>query len=102
NASNPKALRGDLDNIVLKALRKEPARRYKSVDQFSEDIERHLKGLPVIACKDTFTYRAGKFVKRHKVGAAAAVLIIITLTGGIAATAWQARAARQQRDKARI
>src|ERR1700730_13812532 len=69
---NPKSLRGDLDNIVLKAMRKEPARRYASVGQFSEDIRRHLTGLPVVARKDTVSYRAGKFVSRHRIRAAAA------------------------------
>jgi len=63
---NPKLLRGDLDNIILKALRKEPDRRYASVAQFSEDIRRHLEGLPVIARKDTFKYRATKFIQRNK------------------------------------
>src|SRR6266568_1726774 len=58
---NQKSLRGDLDNIVLKALRKEPQRRYASVEQFSEDIRRHLEGLPVIARKDTVAYRTSKF-----------------------------------------
>src|SRR5450631_4934259 len=54
-------LAGDLDNIVLMALRKEPQRRYSSVAQFSEDIRRHLEGLPVVARKDTVGYRASKF-----------------------------------------
>lgn len=77
-------LRGDLDAIVLTALRKEPQRRYLTVDRFSEDIERHLEGLPVSASKDTWTYRAQKFVTRHKLGVttgavAAAVLIGVTI-----------------------
>lgn len=97
-----RVLSGDLDNIVLMTLRKEPARRYSSVEQFSDDIRRHLEGLPVIARKDTFGYRSGKFIKRHKVGVAAAALIVLTLVGGIVATIWQARIARVQRDKARI
>src|SRR5207244_1377746 len=96
NARNPKALRGDLDNIVLMALRKEPARRYKSVEQFSEDIRRHLEGLPVIARKDTFSYRASKWIRRNRVASAAAALIALTLLGGIVATTWQARRARAQ------
>jgi serine/threonine-protein kinase len=90
---NPKSLRGDLDNIVLTALRKDPARRYRSVEQFSEDIRRHLAGLPVTARKDSFTYRASKFVGRNRVGVAAACLLCLTLVGGTAATAWQARLA---------
>ena len=72
-------LQGDLDNIVLMALRKEPDRRYQSVEQFSEDIRRHLEGLPVIARKDTFAYRASKFVQRNKVAVAAAVFAILAL-----------------------
>ena len=67
-----KSLRGDLDNIVLMAMRKEPERRYASVGQFSEDMRRHLVGLPVIARKDTWSYRSGKFVRRHKVCVVAA------------------------------
>jgi serine/threonine-protein kinase len=66
---------GDLDNIVLMALRKEPERRYQSVEQFSEDIRRHLAGLPVMAREDTFSYRAAKFVGRHKAGVVALVLL---------------------------
>ena len=93
---NPKSLRGDLDNIVLMAMRKEPARRYSSVAQFSEDIRRHLEGLPVRARKDTWPYRSGKFIQRHKVGVAAAALITLTLIGGIIATFWQAKRATAQ------
>ncbi len=61
----PNLLRGDLDNIVLKALKKEPDRRYRSAESFSDDIGRHLAGLPVTARPDTFSYRAEKFVKRN-------------------------------------
>jgi serine/threonine protein kinase len=89
-------LRGDLDNIVRMAMRKDSQRRYSSVEQFSEDIRRYLEGLPVIARKDTFSYRAAKFIKRHRVGVAAACLIFLTLLGGIIATTWQARKAREQ------
>ena len=95
-------LQGDLDNIVLMALRKEPQRRYASVEQFSDDITRHLSSLPVIARPDTPGYRAAKFVQRHKAGVAAAALVFVSLTGGIVATLWQAHIARQQRDRARI
>ena len=69
-----RALRGDLDNIVLMAMRKEPSRRYASVAQFSEDIRRHVEGLPVVARKDTVGYRSAKFIRRHRVGVAAATL----------------------------
>lgn len=67
-------LQGDLDNILLKALRKEPERRYVSVEQFSEDIRRYLAGLPVVARKGTVRYRAGKFVRRNKAAVAATSL----------------------------
>jgi serine/threonine-protein kinase len=79
-----KQLSGDLDNIVLMALRKEPERRYSSVEQFSDDIRRHLEGLPISARHDTFSYRANKFIKRHVVGVAvttAVVLLIAALVG---------------------
>ena len=95
-----RSLRGDLDNIVLMAMRKEPARRYASVGQFSEDIRRHLTGLPVVARKDTVSYRAGKFVTRHRIGVAAAALIVLSLVGGIIATLIQVRTARRERAKA--
>ena len=62
-----KSLRGDLDNIVLMALRKDPERRYRSVEQFSEDIRRYLARHPVIARQDTFAYRTSKFVARNRV-----------------------------------
>ncbi len=91
-------LSGDLDNIVLKALRKDPARRYVSVAQFSEDIGRHLDGLPVIARKDTLSYRASKFLKRHRAGVAAVAAIFFLLIAGMIATTWQARVARVQRE----
>jgi eukaryotic-like serine/threonine-protein kinase len=99
---NPKLLKGDLDNIVLKAMRKEPQRRYASVEQFSEDITRHLSSLPVIARPDTRGYRTAKFIQRHKAGVAAAALVFVSLTGGIATTLWQGHIARQQRDRARL
>ncbi|HKF55557.1 MAG TPA: serine/threonine-protein kinase [Blastocatellia bacterium] len=93
-------LEGDLDNIVLKALRKEPQRRYVSAEQFSEDIRRYTEGLPVIARKDTFSYRASKFVRRHRAAVAAAALTSVVLLAGAGATAWEAHLANVQRDKA--
>jgi non-specific serine/threonine protein kinase/serine/threonine-protein kinase len=103
--SQPEKLRrllgGDLDNIVLMALRKEPPRRYATVEQFSEDIRRHLEGLPVIARKDTFGYRAGKFVGRHKVGVAAAALVVLTLLAGVVITIREERKAQRLFDEVR-
>lgn len=97
---NQKFLRGDLDNIILMAMRKEPQRRYASVALFSEDIRRHLDGLPVIARKDTAGYRASKFIGRHKAAVFAAALIVLTLIGGIAATMRQTQIARRERARA--
>ena len=91
---------GDLDNIVLKALHKSPARRYGSVEQFSEDLRRHLVGQPVTAHQDTLAYRAGKFLARHRWGVAAAALILVSLVVGIVATTHQARQARAQKAEA--
>jgi serine/threonine protein kinase/tetratricopeptide (TPR) repeat protein len=102
NIQSSKSLRGDLDNIVLKALRKEPQRRYASVQEFSEDIRRHLEGLPVTASPDTFSYRAGKFIQRNKAGVLAAAMMLITLLSATVITSWQARVARRERDKAEM
>jgi non-specific serine/threonine protein kinase/serine/threonine-protein kinase len=93
-------LAGDLDNIVLKALSKEPGRRYLSVDQFSEDVRRHLQGLPVIARKDTLGYRTAKFVRRNRAAVAGAAAVFLALVGGIVGTTWQARVARAERARA--
>ena len=89
-------LAGDVDNIVLMAMRKEPERRYVSVEQFSEDIRRHLDGLPVNARQDTVHYRAGKFVRRHRWGVMASVLIALLLIGGAAFSSYQARRAERR------
>src|SRR5271169_5740709 len=72
-------LRGDLDNIVLKALQKEPKRRYDSVKELALDIERHLQHLPVKARPSTLAYRVSKFVQRHKTEAGAALFVILVL-----------------------
>ena len=97
---SPSQLRGDLDNIILMAMRKEPERRYSSVEQFAEDIRRYLGGLPVIAREDSFGYRAGKFVMRNKAGVAAGLGIALSLVGGLIATSRQAKIAGRQRDRA--
>ncbi len=97
---NPKLLRGDLDNIVLMALRKEPARRYQSIEHFADDVKRYLENLPVKARPNTFNYRAGKFVSRNKIGVAAAFIILLSIIGGIAATVWQARRAEAEKNRA--
>jgi tetratricopeptide (TPR) repeat protein len=99
-STRQKRLHADLDNIVMMAMRKEPQRRYATAEQFAEDIRRHLNGLPVQARPATFSYRAGKFIHRHKFGVAAAILITLTLLIGIIATVWQARVARAERARA--
>lgn len=93
-------LSGDLDNIVLTAIRKEARERYSSVDRLSEDIHRHLDGVPVFARKDTFAYRASKFVSRHKVGVSLAAVTAIAVLAGLAATLYEAHVARVERARA--
>jgi eukaryotic-like serine/threonine-protein kinase len=100
NGAEKRRLRGDLDNIALKALRKEPERRYASVEQFSDDIRRHLEGLPVAARPDTLMYRGSKFVRRHSVAVIAAGLAVLALLAGMAATLRETYIAREERRRA--
>jgi serine/threonine protein kinase/predicted negative regulator of RcsB-dependent stress response len=93
-------LSGDLDNIVLMAMRKEPERRYGSVSELSEDIRRHLEGRPVRARKDTFSYRTSKFVRRNRAAVTAAAFVLLILIAGIVATTWAAMEARKERARA--
>jgi len=93
-------LRGDLDRIVLMALRKEPERRYASAEALAQDVERHLGGLPVAAHRDSRRYRLAKFVRRHRVETAAAALVALSLIGGAGAALWQASVAGRERDRA--
>ena len=97
--SDPKLaaqLRGDLDQIALAALQKDIRLRYRSVEQFAEDIRRHLAGEVISARTASWFYQAEKFVRRNKAGVALAALLLLTLLGGIIATAWQANAAKEQ------
>ena len=94
-------LRGDLDNIVMKALRKEPESRYASVSELVDDIERHLAGLPVDARPATFRYLAGRFVRRHTVPVVAGSLLLLSVLAGMVSSLWLARAASIERDRAR-
>ena len=93
---SPSALKGDLDNIILKSLCKEPERRYQTVEQFSADIWRFIDGLPVLARPATFSYRARKFYGRNKIPVLAAALILVSLFAGIAVAVSQANAAKAQ------
>src|SRR6202158_1472344 len=81
-------LRGDLDNIVLMAMRKEPERRYASSQQLASDIQRYLEGKPVIARRDTMSYRTAKFIKRHWLPVAASVSAVF-LVLAFAITAYE-------------
>jgi len=91
----PRCLRGDLDTIVMKAIRTEPEHRYPSAEEFSKDIERHLSGLPIKARKPTLIYRGGKFVRRHTESLVTATLIL-AVTAGVGV--WAARWLRKQKN----
>ena len=93
-------LRGDLDNIVLKALRKEPQRRYASVEQFAEDIRRHLDGLPVTARKASWSYHAAKFIQRHRTAVTVAAVMAVTLIAGVLVIVREARIAKANGQRA--
>ncbi len=94
-------LRGDLENIVLMAMRKEPQRRYVSADQLSDDIRRYQEALPIRARKDTWSYRTSKFTRRHRVGLAAAAAVMIVLVGFSVVTATERQRAQQEADRAK-
>ncbi len=92
-------LSGDLDNICLKALRKEPERRYSSAEQLASDVHRHIVGLPVTARPDTVTYRTRKFVSRHRVSTGLALAAATTI---VALTGFYTQRLQTERDVARI
>ena len=95
------ALKGDLDNIVLKAMHREPARRYRSVEQFSEDVLNHLERRPVLARPDTLGYRLSRFAARNRWGIAACFAVAASLTAGTLVSLSQARAAQQRFEQVR-
>jgi serine/threonine protein kinase len=90
-------LKGDLDNILLKAMRKEAQRRYASVEQFSEDLHRHLANLPVSAHEDSLRYRTEKFVRRNVLVVAAGGIAVLSLLAGLIVTTIAFRQARNER-----
>ena len=98
--SEARRLVGDLDTIVAKALHREPDRRYASAAALAEDLRRHLSGHPVAARPDSFAYRGGRFVRRHRWAVAAALLVAASLVTGLAASLWQARIARAEARRA--
>jgi serine/threonine-protein kinase len=99
-APRRRTLRGDLDTVVLKALKKDPRERYASAESLADDLERHLQHLPVLARPDSRGYRLGRFVQRHRVGVASATLVALAVLAGTAGTAWQLSEAIAQRDRA--
>jgi serine/threonine protein kinase len=99
-AVEPSRLRGDLDNMILKAIRHEPERRYQSVQEFSDDIRRWLDGLPVSATSDSRLYRSRKFFKRNRMAVLASAAAAILLITAFGVTGWQYSVARSQQAKA--
>ncbi len=93
-------LAGDVDAIVMRAMHKDPRRRYPSAQQLADDIERYLSGLPLAARRGNFAYYARKYIRRHAVSALTIATVALSLIGGIIGTSWQARVAAQQRDLA--
>ena len=94
------ALKGDLDTIVIKALKKTPAERYATANALDQDIARYLQGEVVLAQPDSVSYRALKFARRHRVALGAAAVLLLTLAGGLTATTYEAGLATEQRDAA--
>jgi serine/threonine protein kinase len=95
-----RALAGDPDTIVSKALRLEPERRYGTVEQLAADIGRHLSGLPVIAARDTWTYRSSKFLRRHMVGAVISAVAVFTAVAFVIAMYLQMEQTARERVRA--
>jgi predicted Ser/Thr protein kinase len=92
-------LDSDLEAILQKALRKEPAQRYLTADQLATDVQDFLEGKPVAAHQGNIRYRAGKFIRRHTLGLASAVLLATTVASGVAGVLWQAKVANEERRK---
>ena len=95
-----RALRGDLDNIIAKALKKSPAERYANATAMADDLRRYLNHEPVMARPDAFMYRIGKFVRRYRLAVSAATAIVLVLLIGVVATTWQAIEASREREEA--
>lgn len=98
--ANRRRLNGDLDRILLKALRKDPAERYAGIGSFADDLRRYLGGLPVRARQPTFRYRAGKFIRRNKKGVVVGALALMSLLVGLVTAVWNARRAETEARRA--
>lgn len=96
-----RALRGDLDNIMLMALRKEASRRYQSAEQLSSDIQRYFDKQPIVATRDTLAYRSRRFLARHRTGVGATLIVIAALLTGMITTWREARIAQRRFDDVR-
>jgi serine/threonine-protein kinase len=105
-ASTPERLHrilaGDLDNIVAKALKKEPAARYTSAEALADDLTRYLHHEPVLARPDQLAYRARKFVRRHWMGVAASTIVLVALSAGVSGIMWQAHLTQIESRKAQV
>jgi eukaryotic-like serine/threonine-protein kinase len=93
-------LRGDLDTIVLKAIRKQPDERYATVNAFADDVERYLQGRPVIARPDSVWYRGSKWIARNRIAFAAAASVVLAVLIGAGVAAWQAHVAFREKQRA--
>ncbi len=100
DAALKKRLRGDLDTIVLKALKKLPADRYGTVDALAEDIERYLDQRPVHAQRDSATYRLRRFIARNRLAVGAAGAVLVAIVGGAGVAIWQMQVARAEQQRA--
>ena len=94
-------LAGDLDAIILKAIRREPAQRYASVERLAEDVRRHLEGRPVLARRGSWAYRAGRFARRHRMGVTAVASVALALVAVATVSAVQSARLARERDRAR-
>ena len=93
-------MRGDLDTIVLKALKKEPGERYATAAAFADDLDRYLRGDPVVARPDSAGYRLRKFAVKHRLAVGAAAAVVLALAAGLAVASWQLRVARAEKKRA--
>ena len=95
-----RALAGDLDNILARAMHKSPTERYPSVLAFADDLRRHLEHKPILARPESVAARTRKFMRRHRLGAAASLFVVLAICAGIAGVIWQAQVARTEARKA--
>jgi serine/threonine-protein kinase len=98
----PRLLRGDLEHIIMMALEKDPSRRFGSVSELADDIQRHLNGHPVKAVKPSLGYRSNRFFRRHKTWAIPTLLLIVLLLGSFIGLLYQSQIIKQERDTALI